>query len=79
MLPTCSKRSCTSAGPAQRSSHAPAAPPPLALSTPPHRLLPIAPQGLRTKEFLPPRATNNATNKEVRNLQTSPQRVKPSV
>eukprot|EP00965_Chrysotila_dentata_P099339 3284317-Pleurochrysis_carterae.AAC.1 len=29
-----------SAGPAQRSSHAPAAPPPLALSTPPHRVLP---------------------------------------
>eukprot|EP00965_Chrysotila_dentata_P067706 2240583-Pleurochrysis_carterae.AAC.1 len=40
MLPTRSSRSCTSVGPVQRSSHAPAVPPPLAFSTPTHSLLP---------------------------------------
>eukprot|EP00965_Chrysotila_dentata_P098376 3251842-Pleurochrysis_carterae.AAC.1 len=41
MLPARSSRSCTSAGPAQRSSQAPAAPPLLVLSTPlHHRSLP---------------------------------------
>eukprot|EP00965_Chrysotila_dentata_P163929 5412113-Pleurochrysis_carterae.AAC.1 len=40
---------------------------------------PLAPRGLQTKKFSPPRAKNNTTNKEARSPQTSPPRVEPSM
>eukprot|EP00965_Chrysotila_dentata_P225214 6194624-Pleurochrysis_carterae.AAC.1 len=60
---TRSSRSCTSSGPAQRSCHDPAAPPPLALSAHPHRVLPHrAARPAHNRVLSPPRATNNTTN-----------------
>eukprot|EP00965_Chrysotila_dentata_P004820 158066-Pleurochrysis_carterae.AAC.1 len=38
-------------------------PPPLAFSTPPLACFLVAPRGLQTGEFSPPRAENNATDK----------------
>eukprot|EP00965_Chrysotila_dentata_P095043 3142150-Pleurochrysis_carterae.AAC.1 len=62
MLPARSSRSCTNAGPAQRSCEAPAAPPPLALSAPLRRVLPHRAARPARNRVPPPRATNNTTN-----------------